>query len=186
MVFTSVDLPAPLSPTRASTSPARTSRSMFFNAWTAPKRLEMPRRDSTVVASTGWVGVGVTVMCRSVSCDLLQAGSGAGGLEGGRADVRHLVDAVLDDGVLDVGLGDRDRAEDRRRHAVGLGGGRGLLSVGQRDGALGGRLGLRLDLLVDGHRLVAGDDPLDRGELGVLTGDRRQRLDAATLQGGDG
>src|SRR5882757_3037245 len=61
MVFTSVDLPAPLSPTRASTSPARTSSSMFFSAWTAPNRFETPRSDSTVPVPTG-VGVGVTVI----------------------------------------------------------------------------------------------------------------------------
>src|ERR1044071_8952085 len=59
MVLTSVDLPAPLSPTRASTSPARTSSSMFFKAWTAPKRLETPRSASTVPVATG---VGVTVI----------------------------------------------------------------------------------------------------------------------------
>src|SRR4051812_22806983 len=61
MVFTSVDLPAPLSPTRASTSPARTSSSMFFSAWTAPKRFETPRSDSTVPVPTV-AGVGVTVI----------------------------------------------------------------------------------------------------------------------------
>src|ERR1700674_5851979 len=43
-ILTSVDLPAPLSPTNATTSPARTSRSMSVSAATAPKRLETPRR----------------------------------------------------------------------------------------------------------------------------------------------
>src|SRR5690349_20126428 len=61
MVFTSVDLPAPLSPTRASTSPARTSSSMFFRAWTAPNRFETPRSANTVPVLTG-AGVGVTVI----------------------------------------------------------------------------------------------------------------------------
>ena len=43
MVLTSVDLPAPLSPTRATTSPARTSKSTSVSAWTAPNRLLIPR-----------------------------------------------------------------------------------------------------------------------------------------------
>ena len=42
--LTSVDFPAPLSPTRATTSPAWTSRSMSVSADTAPKFLQMPRR----------------------------------------------------------------------------------------------------------------------------------------------
>src|ERR671937_3063279 len=39
----SVDLPAPLSPTSATTSPARTSKSAARSAWTDPKLLEIPR-----------------------------------------------------------------------------------------------------------------------------------------------
>ena len=39
-----VDLPAPFSPTRARTSPARMSRSTSDSAWTTPKRLDTPRR----------------------------------------------------------------------------------------------------------------------------------------------
>src|SRR3954452_11363572 len=42
MVFTRVDLPAPLSPTRATTSPALTSKSTPSSAWTAPNRLLTP------------------------------------------------------------------------------------------------------------------------------------------------
>jgi hypothetical protein len=37
--LTSVDLPAPLSPTSAVTSPARTDRSTSCSTWTAPKLL---------------------------------------------------------------------------------------------------------------------------------------------------
>src|SRR5215204_2262660 len=76
MVFTRVDLPAPLSPTRASTSPARTSRSMFFSAWTAPKRLETPRSASTVPVTGGEVGV--TVIDQPPGA-LLRSGLGPGG-----------------------------------------------------------------------------------------------------------
>src|SRR6476469_578566 len=49
MVLTSVDLPAPLSPTRATTSPAWTSKSMSLSACTAPKRFETPDSDRTAV-----------------------------------------------------------------------------------------------------------------------------------------
>src|SRR5262249_38647117 len=38
-----VDLPAPLSPTRAITSPSRTSKSTSSRAWTEPNDLERPR-----------------------------------------------------------------------------------------------------------------------------------------------
>src|SRR5437764_7330409 len=43
-ILTRVDLPAPLSPTRATTSPARTSKSTPSRAWTGPKRLLTPSR----------------------------------------------------------------------------------------------------------------------------------------------
>src|SRR5437763_4782790 len=42
MVLTSVDLPAPLSPTRPTTSPALTSKSTLFSACTGPNRLLPP------------------------------------------------------------------------------------------------------------------------------------------------
>ena len=63
--LTSVDLPAPLSPTRATTSPARTSRSMSVRAETAPNCLQMPRRLSTVSAAGGGACV-VSVMGRGL------------------------------------------------------------------------------------------------------------------------
>ena len=47
MALTRVDLPAPLSPTSATTSPASTLNSMSLRAWTAPKRLDTPVIDST-------------------------------------------------------------------------------------------------------------------------------------------
>ena len=42
IVLTSVDLPAPLSPTRPTTSPAWTAKSTRSRAWTGPKRLLTP------------------------------------------------------------------------------------------------------------------------------------------------
>src|SRR5674476_1011697 len=51
-ILTSVDLPAPLSPTSATTSPATTSRSTSVRALTDPKDLEMP-----LIRNTTWPGV---------------------------------------------------------------------------------------------------------------------------------
>src|SRR6476659_6839952 len=154
MVLTSVDLPAPLSPTSATTSPARTSSSMSFSACTAPNLLDTPVMDRTVSVAAGEV---VVVMVPSSA----QARSGARLGEVAGADGGDRVDAVLDDGVLDVGLG-------------------------HGHGRVGGVGGLGLDRLAGGHGLVTGEDALDGGELGVLAGHRRQRVDAATLEGGDG
>src|SRR5918993_1642175 len=55
MVFISVDFPAPLSPTSATTSPGSTRKSTLSSAWTWRKDLEMPRASSNggVPFSTG-------------------------------------------------------------------------------------------------------------------------------------
>src|SRR5689334_10726330 len=160
MVLTSVDLPAPLSPTRATTSPAWTSKSMSLSACTAPKRFETPDSDRTAVVAGERVAVmsvlqvvpggagdsaGGLSRCGPVACRTrratagyavrpwvgrprrhapptgdgsAQACRGARGSERAGADVGDLVDVVLDDGVLDGVLGDRDRVEDRRRHTL--------------------------------------------------------------------
>src|ERR1044072_1216395 len=52
MHFVSVDLPAPLSPTRAMTSPGDTWKSTSNSAWTAPKLFETPCSSSTGVSLT--------------------------------------------------------------------------------------------------------------------------------------
>src|SRR5262245_38118471 len=46
MIFTAVDLPAPFSPSNASTCPARSSRPTPASACTPPKRFSIPTRDS--------------------------------------------------------------------------------------------------------------------------------------------
>src|SRR6202040_2868825 len=55
MILMSVDLPAPLSPIRPSTSPASIFRSTSVSAWMAPKFLEIPRSSNrrTVILSVG-------------------------------------------------------------------------------------------------------------------------------------
>src|SRR3954453_22571040 len=114
ITFTSVDLPAPLSPTSATTSPGETSISASVRAWTAPKRFEIPLSDRTGVA----VAVAVTSSPprgrnrgsrgrpdgRPHSRSLLQAGLLASRRVLRRADLADLVEPVLHDGVLDVVL----------------------------------------------------------------------------------
>src|SRR6478736_6356492 len=64
MHLISVDLPAPLSPTRAITSPARTSKSTLSSAVTGPKLFERPRVSSTGIATRSVVGTAVTALTR--------------------------------------------------------------------------------------------------------------------------
>src|SRR3954453_14870707 len=52
MHFTRVDLPAPLSPTSAITSPGRTSKSTSVSAWTEPKDLVRSR-----IWRSGWLSL---------------------------------------------------------------------------------------------------------------------------------
>ena len=70
----SVDFPAPFSPSRACTSPRRTSRSTLSFAVSAPKRLVTPfssRASGWVcsVRATWWASVGMSV----ISPDLIFA-----------------------------------------------------------------------------------------------------------------
>ena len=53
MIFPSVDLPAPFSPTRAWIAPRSTSRSTALSACTPPKRLSIPRRTTCRSLSAG-------------------------------------------------------------------------------------------------------------------------------------
>src|SRR6266516_2984661 len=54
MILIRVDLPAPLSPTRAVTSPAGAAKSTSLSACTAPNRLFTPRSSSRGVLATSW------------------------------------------------------------------------------------------------------------------------------------
>src|SRR5918912_1443153 len=96
MTLTSVDFPAPLSPTRPTTSPGMTRKSTPFSARTAPNRLVIPRTSSRGVVSAisgspPQFGLGDT---RILAARRVAAG----------ADLRGLPEAVLDDRVLDVVL----------------------------------------------------------------------------------
>src|SRR6187551_930991 len=64
MHLISVDLPAPLSPTRAITSPARTSKSTPSSAVTDPKLFETPRVSSLGVAVLAVAGPTLVALTR--------------------------------------------------------------------------------------------------------------------------
>src|SRR4051794_17453909 len=118
-----VDLPAPLSPTSAMTSPDRARKSTPRRACTAPKRLWTPRSSNsgcslTVVLLLSRRSEGRPAAPLPIRSLLLESRRGAVLLVLALADVARLQEAVLDDGVLDVGLGDRDR---REQHGRGLG-----------------------------------------------------------------
>src|SRR6188768_2234879 len=103
MILTSVDLPAPFSPRRASTEPPTASRSTPWRTSTPPKDLRI------------WRAWNSMVMCSPAPC----VGRGVSGLARRRSRV-HLADVVLvDEDVLDVQLG-RDflavEQVDHRRH----------------------------------------------------------------------
>src|SRR5215218_11030438 len=80
MHLISVDLPAPLSPTRAMTSPGDTWKSTSNSAWTAPKLLETPCSSRT--------GVPVT-------CDSSSRPERTGGAPGGAPPGHSLLKADL-------------------------------------------------------------------------------------------
>src|ERR1700754_3663042 len=125
MHLMSVDLPAPLSPTRAMTSPGETWKSTSNSAWTAPKLFETPCSSRT--------GVSVTLDSSSrpeldrghphgappdhslLQADLLALRGHVAG-----ADVLHLREVHLARVVRDVVLGHGDRVEQHRRDVLGV------------------------------------------------------------------
>src|SRR3954469_20627872 len=122
MHFTSVDLPAPLSPTSAVTSPGWTARSMSCRTWTGPKllfRARISRMGSDnaflLLVAGPYVVSGHRVLRR---CDqlLLDAHRGALGLDA-LADVRDRERARVDH-VHHVGLRDDLGREQQRLQVV--------------------------------------------------------------------
>src|SRR5688500_10709187 len=76
-----VDLPAPLSPRSAMTSPRRTSKSTRYRAWTAPKAFEMPTASSRGVSAIS-------------GCPLLDPANATAGTRILARPGRHPLDAV--------------------------------------------------------------------------------------------
>src|SRR5919202_6393294 len=156
----SVDLPAPLSPTSAITSPRRTSKSASRRACTEPKLLEMPR-SSRVGASGAFTG------------GVLYHGGGAPKAPPPRqallavllvlavADLASLQEALLEEELV-VGLRDPDRSQQDRLGALEL---RDLapylLVLDQGDRNVCGGFRFEANGLVDRAGLPARDDVQD-------------------------
>src|SRR6188472_3171147 len=160
MHLMSVDLPAPLSPTSAITSPSRTSKSTSVSACTDPNVFDRSRISRSGVSVTGrlWRTVEAPGGASTAIVDLL-----AVLLELPRAHVAALQELVLEEARV-VGLRDRDHRDHERRlllravrpRRVRL----RLLALEERDGRGRGRVRLVGHVLVDGVRLPARDDVL--------------------------
>src|SRR5215210_452734 len=176
----SVDLPAPLSPTSAITSPSRTAKSTSFSAWTEPKLFETPRSSSVSrrSLSTGrfYHGRGRARRAPSTGNLLLAVLRVLAD-----ADLASLQEALLEEELV-VALRDPDgRQQDRFRAAdVAVDAGDlAALDEGNRGGR--GRVRLLADRLVDGSALPAGEDELDAGRRRILPR-QRDRLEPVGLQ----
>src|SRR5690349_8157751 len=176
IALTRVDLPAPLSPTSAVTSPGYTWKSTSCSTCTTPKLLLTPRssRMAVVIADTA----------------LLQPRGAARGRELAGADVFLGLTSVTEyhiDGVLGDGLG---RQQHRRHVAIplvvtGCAVGLGLFTFGQGDRGRRQRTGLFFCRFVDSHALAAGKNVLQALDGGVLAGDRHLSGPSVLLQNRD-
>src|SRR3954453_7561856 len=193
MHLTNVDLPAPLSPTSAVTSPGYTARETSRRTCTGPKLLLIPRTSSRGVAVTVLLSQGHGRWWRRAARSppppgsLLDAGLGALGRVVAGAQLSRRDEAVVDD-VLHVVLGDRHRVQQDRRDVLlglrvgDLAGDGLLLPLGERDREVRRRVGLLLDRLVDGHALVAGQEFLQALHRRVLTGHRHRTVELLLLE----
>src|SRR5437016_993817 len=176
----SVDLPAPLSPTSAMTSPSRTSKFTASSACTAPKLFETSRssRVGRGVAFTGVFYHGWGAPERAPQrVDRLLAVLRVLTV----ADLAALQEAFLEEQLV-VRLRDPDRGQQDRLRAADLAVHSGdRLALDDRDRGL--RRGVRLlaDRLVDGAALPAREDELHAGRCRVLAGER-DRLQTVRLQ----
>src|SRR5919202_2735343 len=179
MHLISVDLPAPLSPTSAITSPSRTSKSTSWSACTEPKLFETSRSSRvggfafTRVFYKRWGALeGTPHRVDRLLAVLLVLPV---------ADLAALQEAFLEEELV-VRLRDPDRRQqDRLRAAESRDLSRHLLVLDERDRDVRGRLGLQADGLVDRAALPAGEDELDAGRRRILAG-QRDRLQTVRLQ----
>src|SRR5436853_328265 len=175
----SVDLPAPLSPTSAITSPSRTSKSTPWSACTEPKLFETSR--SSRVGGFAfirlfykrWSAPGGTPHRIDRLLAVLRVLA--------VADLAALQEALLEEQLV-VRFRDPDRGQQDRLRAADLAVHAGdRLALDDRDRGL--RRGVRLlaDRLVDGAALPAREDELHSGRRRILAGER-DRLQAMRLQ----
>src|SRR5215213_1145038 len=101
----------------------------------------------------------------------------------------ELLVAVLDYRVHDIGLVHDDGLQKYRGHVylpvVDARGRVRLFAARERDRGLGGLLREQVYGLVDGHRLLARDDALQRREVCVLTGDEHLAREVLDFERGD-
>src|SRR5258708_23656111 len=161
IVWPIVDLPAPLSPTRPTTSPPWRAKSTGCRGWTGPNRLLTP---------ASWRSALELISARDSG--FFAGGRVRAGTEFGGAD-----EAVRDHRALDVFFGDGDRFQQDRGHLrlpvvdfIGDFAFRHFFPFGERDGDFRADLRPRFDFLVDRHVLLSGEDPLQPGDRGVLPG----------------
>src|SRR5919201_2273795 len=187
----SVDLPAPLSPTSAITSPSRTSKSTSVSAWTDPNDLETSRssrvggapfpltassirREAPRKDASRFVGFGRLLLA------VLRVGP--------VTDLALLEEPVPEEQLV-VLLRDPDRGQEDGRDVadlvVALAVHPGdLLTLDELGRHLRGRRGLLLHRLVHGAALPTGEDVLHPGRRRVLSRDR-DRLQLVALEIGD-
>src|SRR5437588_4138797 len=145
----SVDLPAPLSPTSAIVSPARTSKSTSCNASTEPKCLETPRSSRRGVSSLTGGGCCTTEGAPGSRRPLLRTDAQLAVLRVlPRADLALLQEPVREEELV-VRLRDPHRRQQDRLRPAHLGVGLDGLLLDDRDRRVGGRLRLELHGLVD-------------------------------------
>src|SRR4249920_1650561 len=120
MIFTRVDLPAPLSPISPTTSPARSASETSVSAWIAPKCLEIPSSSRTAAAirllgralaevgGRAFVEAGVQRVGDLLAADQVD--------QHRRRAVSHLEWPLADLGVATSGL---ERVELRRQRVAG-------------------------------------------------------------------
>src|SRR5436309_578066 len=113
MLLIRVDLPAPLSPTSAITSPARTSKSTSVSACTTPNDFETPLSSSVgeMEAPRWGASASVTVTRRTLSLAQL--------LVNADADLRLLQSSGLEEDLV-VRLRDPDRLQVDGRNVADL------------------------------------------------------------------
>src|SRR3954447_18272532 len=178
-----VDLPAPLSPTSAITSPSLTSKSASRRAWTEPKFFETPR-SSSVGGEAAFTG------------GFYHGGGAPGSASTGKvflaAELLVLADADLaplqeafGEEKLVVRLRDPDRLQQDRLRAADLAvDARDRLLLDDRPRGSCREVRLLPDGLVDRARLPAREDELDAGRRRVLTR-QRDLAQPVSLQRGD-
>src|SRR5579884_1276381 len=185
MHLISVDLPAPLSPTSAITSPERTSKSTSWSACTDPNAFETPRTSSVGASAMSCVPTtvvdgrrGAAKTPRLPSPVLLAVLRVLPD-----ADLAALHEALLEEELV-VALRDPDRRQQDRRRSADLAVRLDRRALDDGDRRLRGRVRLEPHRLVDGAGLPAGEDVLHALRRRVLAADR-DRLEAVVLQRGD-